>query len=214
MAEASAEDIVATVKVSEGSMNYAVGSFMRNTVLGEAQDEAAQYISVDDMATVRLKSAVEGVTPVPVISPDEHANAVRLGEKMTLVGFGLKVDSRFLDAAFANVDKYKAELAAEQDAAKKGEVQTKLELEEAMLSYYMMQYMSSGNKNKVEMVLENYDHQEIKLRRPGARLEGACNGDSGGPVFVKNEDGDWRQMGVIVTVDYCGNTTQAAPLFD
>jgi hypothetical protein len=214
MTAATSSDIVESVRVSEGSLNYAVASLIKNTVLGDATDDAVSYISKDDMATVRLKSPVQGVTPIPVISPDEHADSVRIGERMTLVGFGLKVDSRFVDGAFANVEQLTQQVAAELDATKKQELQLALELERAMLSYYVSQYMASGNKNKVEMTLENYDHEEIKLRRPGRKLEGACNGDSGGPVFVKNAEGQWRQMGVIVTVDYCGNTTQAAPLFD
>ena len=65
----------------------------------------------------------------------------------------------------------------------------------------------------VDLKLENYDHTEITLTKKGSGLAGACNGDSGGPALVKLRNGEWRQLGVVVTVDYCGNKTHVSPRF-
>ncbi len=206
-------DAVADMELSDGGYEYMEASVLKYTNLKVAADEAVEYSSSFDHAVLILKAPLAGVTPVPVISAEEHQANVVLGQDVRVVGFGLKVDIRFVTAARDNVAQLRAKIAAETDATKKADLQRQLTAEQQAYASFLALYLTSGNKNMVDMKLENYDQGEITLKRKGSNLQGACNGDSGGAGFVKLKNGEWRQLGVTVTVDYCGNKTSLSPQF-
>ncbi|HAZ13419.1 MAG: hypothetical protein A2X86_14655 [Bdellovibrionales bacterium GWA2_49_15] len=206
-------DVVAGVELAEAGYAYMEASVLKYTNLAQPEDLTVEYSASFDYATMTLKAPLAGVTPVPVISADEHSDNVLLGQDVRVVGFGLKVDTRFVLASRQMVKDLEAKIAAEQDSEKKKELQAQLSQERLMYQGFLALYLTSGNKNMVDLKLENYNHTEITLTKKGASLSGACNGDSGGPALVKLKNGQWRQLGVVVTVDYCGNKTHVSPRF-
>ncbi len=206
-------DVVADVALSPGGYAYMEASVLKYTNLALPEDQAVKYSASFDYAYMTLKTTLSGVTPVPVINAQEHSDNVLLGQDVRVVGFGLKVDGRFLRASRLIIKELEEKIAAEQDEQKKQELQAQLAEEKMMGQAFLALYFNSGNKNMVDLKLENYDHTEITLTKKGSDLAGACNGDSGGPALVKLRNGEWRQLGVVVTVDYCGNKTHVSPRF-
>ncbi|MBI2520361.1 MAG: trypsin-like serine protease [Bdellovibrio sp.] len=206
-------DVVADVDLSEGGLAYMEASVLKFTNLALPEDFTVEYSASFDYAHMTLKTTLPAVTPVPVISADEHADNVLLGQDVRVVGFGLKVDGRFVTSARSIVKELEDKIAAELDVDKKKQLQTELAKEKALYRAFLTLYFMSGNKNMVDLKLENYHHMEITLTKKGSPLAGACSGDSGGPALVKLHNGEWRQLGVVVTVDYCGNKTNVSPQF-
>ncbi len=209
-----ARDIVATVSMPEEAMDFAVAQLMNNTIFKTPADAAATYKEKFDVAFLALKQDVTDVQPVPLINADEHQESVFIGGDVQLVGFGLKADPRLLEGSAQKLEDLRKEIAAEKDVAKKELLRTELLDEQIFFLNLMSEYNASGNKNTVLMKLENYDHETVVLKRKTATFQGACFGDSGGPAFVTTPNGQLRQLGVIVTVDVCGNKTMVSPLFD
>lgn len=206
-------DVVADVELPEKAYQYMEASVLKYTDLKVASDSALEYSQEFDSAVFTLKAPLAGVRPIPVISADEHSDNVFIGGDVRVVGFGLKVDRRFLQAANQKVDELKEKIKKETDAAKKRLLEEELATESTYQLLFASLYLASGNKNMVDLKLEDYDHKQITLTKKGSGLSGACNGDSGGPALVKLKNGQWRQLGVVVTVDYCGNKTHVSPQF-
>jgi len=208
-------DVVDRVLISTATMNFMKANFLKKTVLRTAEDDRSPYGQRLDMVRLKLKAGLPGVTPTAVITPDEHEQNVRIGGTVKVVGFGLKVDARYLEGAVYNIRVLQDKIKTETDASIKATLQSQLVVEYQAYLQYRELYLASGNKNQVDLKLENYDHTAITLTsKVRGEEHGACSGDSGGPAFVQIADGSYRQIGVVVTVDVCGNKTHVAPIFD
>jgi|GEM_PF-5679811 len=207
-------DVVESISIPEAAYRHMEAQVLRHTTLKIGEDSTNAYSQKFDYATLKLKSELPGVKPIPLISADEHRDNVLIGGDIRVVGFGLKVDQRFLQASISMVHELEEKIKLESDEAKKAQLQKDLDKEKVMAQTFANLYFTSGNKNYVDLKLENYDANQITLMRKGQTLSGACNGDSGGPSLVRlRKSGEWRQVGVTVTVDVCGNKTQVSPQF-
>lgn len=114
-----------------------------------------------DVAFCRLATPILDVPIVPALSACE-ADAVQIGRKATLVGFGLAEGN-----------------------------------------------LPQGPKRITTTPIVQFFDDEVFIGGDGMD---ACNGDSGGPAFLRLDDGSWRSFGIVSYGSPCGEGTYYSQL--
>jgi hypothetical protein len=213
--QVDSKDIVASTTIPSTYIDHIFANIFGKGPLGVEADKEEEYTSIKDVVVLTLNREIEDITPVPLISREERDAFINEGDHVTAVGFGLKFDQRYLSLGVEFMRELKEKIEKENDPEKKAELKVQLEKEMGGLANVFMLIQNSGDKNKVRLKIKEIESENISLTATKEKtLNGACNGDSGGPVFVKLGSGEIRQLGVMVTVDFCGKTTNLAPVFN
>ncbi|MBT6324551.1 MAG: trypsin-like serine protease [Bdellovibrionales bacterium] len=208
--------IAPTVKVSgflfsNETINFLSSSFFKNTELVNFDDLLTGYNEKIDKVILTLAKPIVGIAPVPIVSEEEMLE-LATGDKLTLVGFGAKIDPRYVSYLKSQLQKSMTKYTSETDEKVKGELLSQLQLDYLKYNQAVSIFKSTGEKFKVDLLLREIDKDFLELVSVDNKIaHGACFGDSGGPAFVKLEDGSYRQLGVIATVSFCGDITRLAP---
>lgn len=211
--EVAGEQIVKQVLVNSAYVDLLFANLFANSPYGVEEDKLLKYDEVKDVMVLKLEEELENVTPIPLITTAEKVELLKIGTELQAVGFGLKVDRKMVEMGQEEAAKVTAQIAIEQDEEKKKELEAQLAQIQAQLMSDVMLTIQSGDKNQVTIKISALN--ELKIAAVSTKeqeLHGACNGDSGGPIFAKLANGELRQVGVMVTVDFCGVTTNSAPI--
>lgn len=197
---------------SNETISFLSSIFFKNTELINLNDLLAVYNERIDKVILTLSEPIVGITPIPMVSREEMIE-LDAGDKLTLVGFGAKIDPRFVSYLKVQLKKSMTKYTSETDEKVKGELLSKFQSDYLKYNQALSIFKSSGEKFKVDLLLREIDKDFLELVSVDNKIaHGACFGDSGGPAFVKLEDGSYRQLGVIATVSFCGDITRLAPL--
>ncbi len=203
---------VSEFSFSEDTLSFLSSTFLKNTELAYLDDLFVVYNEKVDKVILSLSEPIVGIIPVPVISDLEMSN-VTTGDKLTLVGFGAKIDPRYVSYLKVKFQESMTKYTLETDEKLKGELLNQLQVDYYKYDKAVEVFKTSGEKFKVDLLLRDIDKNFFELVSIDNKIpHGACFGDSGGPAFVRLLDGSYRQLGVIATVSFCGDITRLAPL--
>ncbi|MCL1037273.1 trypsin-like serine protease [Shewanella submarina] len=137
---------------------------------GEGKRHKLKAIYADpatDTALLELEKPAEGVVPIKLITL-EQAKQLKDGDMMTVIGFGVTIE---------NDERPLAEILQKADVPQFNQAQCNTNYEEYM-----------GQKNPITDAMICAGYAKIK--------KDSCNGDSGGPLFMKR-DGQYYQTGIV-----------------
>ncbi len=137
---------------------------------GEAKRHKVRAIYGDDdtdTALLELVEPVENVSPIKLITR-QQAEQLKDGDMMTVIGFGVTIE---------NDERPAAKILQKADVPQFNQAQCNTNYEEYI-----------GRKNPITDAMLCAGYAKIK--------KDSCNGDSGGPLFMKR-DGQYYQTGIV-----------------
>ncbi|MCL2913760.1 trypsin-like serine protease [Shewanella corallii] len=137
---------------------------------GEAKRHKVRAIYGDratDTALLELVEPVENVSPIKLITR-QQAEQLKDGDMMTVIGFGVTIE---------NDERPAAKILQKADVPQFNQAQCNTNYEEY-----------TGHKNPITDAMICAGYAKIK--------KDSCNGDSGGPLFMKR-DGQYYQTGIV-----------------
>lgn len=198
--------------VESYSMNQTYFKYLLKELFGIGEEISFNDLRGKDLAKLHLSVEMENTSVFPKVTREELNTLVRDGTEVIAVGFGSKFDykvvNHFKDILRETIQ-VRNELVTNENvnANELVSIERRINALESYIEKHHLLSEQFGSKARVNLIIKSIQNESIVIstKEYTSKLQGICDGDSGGPVFIQlPNNGELKLLGIISTGTYCG----------